>query len=113
MTVLSIPQTTILSYKKICHLYVTGRAIGRWNLINPSAIDVLRMSHKKQSIGTCYYLQDTPLEMSTKKKYLGVDLSNDLDWSHHINSITSTANKTFGLLCHNLKSCSPYIENIS
>ena len=80
---------------------------------NKSKCYVLRMSHKKQSIGTCYYLQDTPLEMSAKQKYLGVDLSNSLDWSHHINSITSTANKTFGLLCHNLKSCSPYMESIS
>ena len=42
------------------------------------------MSRKKQSIGTLYYLQGTPLEMSTKQKYLGVDLSNDLDWSLHI-----------------------------
>ena len=57
---------------------------------NKSKCYVLRMSHKKQSIGTCYYLQDTPLEMSAKQKYLGVDLSNSLDWSHHINSITST-----------------------
>ena len=80
---------------------------------NKSKCYVLPMSHKKQSIGTCYYFQDTPLEMSTKQKYLGVDLCNDLDWSHRISSITSTANKTFGLLCHNLKSCSPYIENIS
>ena len=81
--------------------------------LNKSKCYVLRMSHKKQSIGTCYHLQDTPLGMSTKQKYLGVDLSNNLDWSHHINSITSTANKTFGLLCQNLKSCSPYIKNIS
>ena len=65
-----------------------------------------------QSIGTLYYLQDTPLEMSTKQKYLGVALSNDLDWSHQINSLTTRANKTLGLLRRNLKSCSPYTTNI-
>ena len=54
---------------------------------NKSKSYVLYISCKKQSIGTLYYLQDTPLEISTKQKYLGVDLSNDLDWSHHINSI--------------------------
>ena len=59
------------------------------------------MSRKKQSIGTLYYLQDTPLEMSTKQKYLGVDLSNDLDWSHQIDSITTRANKTLSLLRRN------------
>ena len=40
-------------------------------------------------------------------------MSNDLDWSHHINSITTRANKTIGLLRLNLKSCSPYIKNIT
>ena len=80
---------------------------------NKSKCRVLHMSSKKQSIGTLYYLKDTPLEISTKQKYLGVDLSNDLDWSHHINSITTRANKTLGLLRHNLKSCSPYIKNIA
>ena len=50
----------------------------------------LHMSRKKQSIGTLYYLQDTPLEMSTKQKYLGVALSNDLDWSHQTNSLTGS-----------------------
>ena len=59
MTVLStespIPQMTALNYK-ICHFYVTGRANGRWNLTNY----VIHMSRKKHSIGTLYYLQDTP-----------------------------------------------------
>ena len=40
-------------------------------------------------------------------------MSNDLDWSHHINSIITRANKTIGLLRLNLKSCSPYIKNIT
>ena len=60
-----------------------------------------------------FSFQDTPLELSVKQKYLGVGLSNDLDWSHHINSITTRANKTLGLLRLTLKSCSPYIKNIA
>ena len=34
-------------------------------------------------------------------------------WSHHINSITTRVNKTLGLLRCNLKSCSPYIQNVA
>ena len=80
---------------------------------NKSKFYVIHMSRKKHSIGTLYYLQDTPLEISTKQRYLGVDLSNDLNWSHPINSITTRANKTLSLLRRNLKSCSPYIKNIA
>ena len=32
---------TALNYKKICHFYVTVRATGRWNLINPSFIIII------------------------------------------------------------------------
>ena len=81
--------------------------------INKSKCYVLHLSRKKQSIGSLYYLQDTTLEMSTKQKYLVVDLSNDLDWSHLINSITTRANQTLGLLRRNLKSYSPYIKSIA
>ena len=116
MTVLpiesSIPQTTALSYKnKICHFLCDWAS--DWQMeSNKCKCYVLHMSRQKQSIGTLYYLQDTPLAMSTKQKYLGVGLSNDLDWSHQINSLTTRANKTLGLPRRNLKSCSPYITNI-
>ena len=56
------------------------------------------MSRKNQYIVTTTYKTG---EMSTKQKYIGVDLSNDLGWSHHINAmtgITTRANKTPGLL---------------
>ena len=97
----SIPQTTALSYKnKICHFLCDWSS--DWQMeFNKCKCHVLHMSRKKQAIGTLYYLQDTPLEMSTEQKYLGVDLSNDLDWSHQINSITTRANKTLGLLRRN------------
>ena len=46
----------------------------KWQMeFNKSKCHVLHMSRKKQSIGTLYYLKDTPLEISTKQKYLGFD----------------------------------------
>ena len=73
----SIPQTNL--GEKICHFCVSERANGRWNLVNPSAY-ALRMSRKNQYIVTTTYKTG---ELSTKQTYIGVDLSNDLDWSHH------------------------------
>ena len=73
----SIPQTNL--GEKICHFCVSERANGRWNLVNPSAY-ALRMSRKNQYIVTTTYKTG---DLSTKQKYIGVDLSNDLDWSHH------------------------------
>ena len=85
-----------------------------WQMeFNKSKCFVLHMSHKKQPIINIYNLEDTPLETSTKQRYLGVDLSADLDWSYHINSIASKANKTLGLLRRNLKHCTPKIKSIA
>ena len=38
-------------------------------------------------------------------KYLGVTLSNDLDWSEHIATMTNKANSKLVFLCRNLKGC--------
>ena len=38
-------------------------------------------------------------------KYLGVTLSNDLEWSKHIATMTNKANSKLSFLRHNLKGC--------
>ena len=38
-------------------------------------------------------------------KYLGVTLSNDLEWSKHIATMTNKANSKLSFLCSNLKGC--------
>ena len=52
-------------------------------------------------------MQDVPLQSSTTQKYLGVELKSNLDWNIHINTITTKANKTLGLLRRHLRCCSP------
>ena len=42
--------------------------------------------------------------------YLGVCLSETLEWEAHINKITSKANSTLGLLRRNLKACPPKLR---
>ena len=38
-------------------------------------------------------------------KYMGVTLSNDLEWSQHIATMTNNANSKLSFLCRNLKGC--------
>ena len=39
-------------------------------------------------------------------KYLGINLSHDSRWNHHVNAITTKANKTLIFLRRNLRTCS-------
>ena len=70
-----------------------------WQMsFNKSKCFVLHMSHKKNPWLTTYNMMDMPLESTSAQKYLGVDITSSLDWSTHINTIATKANKTLGLL---------------
>ena len=49
-----------------------------------------------------YLLHNQVLENVSSAKYLGVQITDDLDWGQHINEITSKATKTLGFLCRNM-----------
>ena len=45
------------------------------------------------------------LQTVTREKYLGITISNDLNWSTHINTITNKCNSKLGFLRRNLSRC--------
>ena len=49
-----------------------------------------------------YTLHQQRLEQVQSAKYLGITISDDLDWGQHISEISSKATKTLGFLRHNL-----------
>ena len=49
-----------------------------------------------------YTLHNQVLENVSSAKYLGVKITDDLEWGQHINEITSKATKTLGFLRRNL-----------
>ena len=49
-----------------------------------------------------YTLHQQRLEPVQSAKYLGITISDDLDWGQHISEITSKATKTLGFLRRNL-----------
>ena len=57
-----------------------------------------------------YTLKGETLENVSSTPYLGVCLSETLEWEAHINKITSKANSTLGFLRRNLKACPPKLR---
>ena len=53
-----------------------------------------------------YELDDTILKSASSTPYLGVEISDDLKWSTHVNNISKKANSKLGFVRRNLKNCS-------
>ena len=51
------------------------------------------------------------LAVTTKAKYLGVNISNNLSWNHHIDCVCKKANNTTAFLRRNLSSCPVSIKD--
>ena len=69
---------------------------------NVSKCEVMRMSRQRNPISHDYLLHGQVLEAVDNSKYLGVTLSNKLDWTKHVDSVAGKATKTLGLLRRNL-----------
>ena len=69
---------------------------------HPDKCNVLRVTNKTKTEAN-YHLHGHTLELVTSAKYLGLTITNKLQWDQHINNITAKANKTLGFLRRNLK----------
>ena len=58
--------------------------------------------HPGRHIQFNYTLHQQTLEQVQPTKYLGLNITDDLDWDQHISEITCKATKTLGFLRHNL-----------
>ena len=65
----------------------------KWGMrFNAAKCNIMRMSRKQTPISTQYELSGQVLEEVKDAKYLGVTVSDDLEWTKHINAITTKAN---------------------
>ena len=99
-------------FRKTSTHYVGGNHNGRC-LSNPSKCYTMHVSHKAKPIITPYTMKGKRLEQVSHHPYLGLELSKDLTWSHHINKITTKANQMLGIVRRNLHSCSKSVKNHS
>ena len=58
--------------------------------------------HPSKHIQFNYTLHQQTLEQVQSAKYLGLTITDDLDWGQHISEITCKATKTLGFLRRNL-----------
>ena len=70
---------------------------------NPSKCQVLHIARSRKPIHRNYTMHGQVLESVDHARYLGVDISSDLNFSHHINRITANASKSLGFLKSNIK----------
>ena len=56
-----------------------------------------------------YTMHGQVLDSIDNARYLGVDISSDLNFDHHINRVTANASKSLGFLKRNIKTKHPGI----
>ena len=76
-----------------------------WDMeFNPSKCAVLHITRSKTPFPSQYVLHGQVLESVSNSRYLGVDISDNLNWNCHINRVTSSANRTLGFVRRNIRS---------
>ena len=77
-----------------------------WGMrFNAAKCNIMRVSQTRDPKLFDYSLTEQELEEVMDAKYLGVTLSNDLEWSKHIATMTNKANSKLSFLRRNLKGC--------
>ena len=82
-----------------------------WTMeFHPDKCSIMRVSRKKNELLYHYKLKDQPLATTSNSKYLGVHISNKMDWSHHIGKTVKKANQKLGFVKRNLKNVNQDIK---
>ena len=71
---------------------------------------VMRITHIRKPKLYEYKLGSHTLEETSCHAYLGVDITNNLNWNKHISRIPSSANRSLGFIKRNLYSCTKPIK---
>ena len=65
----------------------------------------------KQTVTNQYQIHGHTLEVVDSSKYLGVTISEDLNWRKHIDDTVNKANKNLGFVRRNLSDCSAPVKS--
>ena len=72
---------------------------------NPSKCEVIHITGKRNPLKTKYQLHGHNLAATKSGKYLGVTLTEKLNWNEHVDITAKKANNSLAFLRRNLSSC--------
>ena len=83
----------------------------KWQMsFNTRKCKTLRVTTKRAPTEYVYKMHNDILENVSHYPYLGVELSNNLKWSHHIHNVTVKANNSLWFIRRNLWRCAKYVK---
>ena len=84
----------------------------RWQMsFHPEKCTVLRITtNKLYRRETNHFLHGQRLQVTDRAKYLGVTLSDDLQWEKHTQATAVKASRTLGFLKRNFRDCSKQVR---
>ena len=76
-----------------------------WEMhFNPSKCQVLHITRARNPLQTQYFLYGQVLETGDHAKYLvGLEIGHDLNWTQHIQNVTTKANRNLGFIRRNIQ----------
>ena len=74
---------------------------------------VINCTRAHTVISNTYVLQAQTLQSKLDHPYLGLTISNTMQWSHHITNISNKASKVLNFLRRNLYKCSNEVKAAS
>ncbi len=89
-----------------CDLEALEQWASTWGMrFNAKKCYLMNITRTRKHLTHNYSLNTHILQTITREKYLGITISNDLNWSSHINTITNKSNSKLGLLRRNISRC--------
>ena len=83
----------------------------KWQMtFNVTKCKTLSITRKRNPIYHQYSMNNQPLESVRNHPYLGVEVTQKLNWSNHIDHITAKANRSLSFVKRNLKRCPENIK---
>ena len=73
----------------------------------------MSITNKRNCFQTKYIMAGQLLTQVTTQDYLGVTISNKLQWGPHVNKIAKSASSKLGLLQRTMHSCPPSVKTIA
>ena len=86
----------------------------KWNMeFNPSKCQVVRVTSSRTSYKTEFVLHGQVLDTVTSARYLGMDISNNLNRNTHVDRIALNTNRSLGFVKRNLKTKSQKVREMA